>query len=317
MNKHQPVMVDEVVNNLNINPKGIYVDATLGSGGYSQKIKEKNKNLKLISFDIDENAIQEYILRAGNNVSFKGSKVNRNHTILKNNFSNIVNALRSLKISKVDGIVADLGWSTSQLKTIQGLSFENQNDALDMRLDKSLKVKAFDLLNALGKRELSRIFIKNGNFNSKDSSILAKNIVEQRKLRQITKVFDLNKLIDQSFKNQNTRAGKNLNQTRARIFQCLRIAVNAEYEHLDKFLIGSFSILKDNGVICIVTFHSGEERVVKDFVKGIENKVKIRKIYPSAEEIVKNKKARSAKLWVIVKKKNEKSKEKNTIYKTE
>ncbi len=304
MNKHIPVLLKESIESLGLKNNGIYIDVTLGGGGYSLEIIKNNENVRLISFDIDQKAINNFVNELGSShINTDSSIVNINDkvTLVNDNFSNLKETLGSLKISEVDGIVADLGWSSNQLDQIEGLSFENLDDDLDMRFDISLGVKAYDLINALGKKEIEHILMNIGDFNKVEASKFGNEIIVSRKSKKILKVKDLNEIIERIFSKLNSRSGRNINQTKARIYQVFRVTVNSEYQNLEVLLRDGFDFLKTNGVLCIVTFHSGEEKVIEDFIQS-QNKIeKVEEILPSANEIRNNVRARSSKLWVIKK----------------
>ncbi len=317
MNKHTPVLIDESINSLEITSKGIYIDATLGGGGYSQKILELNEECLVISFEIDQNTVTSYLNNIGkSNIEAEEgiSKLNSNHIVVNKNFSELSEVLSSLKISKVDGIVADLGWSSNQLETIEGLSFERGQDELDMRFNPDLGVKASDLLNALGRKELNSIFIKYGDFNKGEAIKFSQNIIKRRESNKFKTVSDLVEVTENTFRRFNSRAGRNLMQTKARVFQVLRVVVNSEYENLHELLRKGFEHLKETGVLSIVTFHSGEEKTVEEFINLNKSFLSFTQKVPTTEEITKNERARSAKLWII-KKMSRNNQKKKPIFK--
>lgn len=302
MNKHVPVMINEVIQELNIISSGIYVDATLGGGGYSQEMAKGIAEGRLISFEIDDSAYNTYLERNGiRNIGSVITNVSDTHIVVNKNFAELISALSTLKIESIDGLVADLGWSSNQLDSLEGLSFSNEDADLDMRMNSESGVKASDLLNALGKKELLKIFKEYGDFLHFEAIKLVNAVFIYRKRKAFSKVSDLNTVVEDTLYKLSNRAKKNLNQTKARIFQALRIAVNSEYDNLMSLLIQGSQILNDKGKILIVTFHSGEEKVVKDFLKEFGTNLEYKTVEPSIEEISENKKARSAKLWVISK----------------
>jgi 16S rRNA (cytosine1402-N4)-methyltransferase len=301
-NKHIPVLMNEAISSLSIKGNGVYIDSTFGGGGYSREILKKIKNGLLVSFEIDASALIEYLSKIGKSDIKEGdiTKLNKNHILVNRNFSEINDIMSSLKISEVDGIVADLGWSTNQIHSLEGLSFEKHEDYLDMRFNKNLGANAADLLNALGKSELIKLFVKYGDFIKPEASKLAKEIINTRRRVKFAKVLDLVKVIERLFMKINTRAGRNITQTKARVFQSLRIAVNLEYENLERLLEDGFNLLKQEGVMSIVTFHSGEEKIIENFTKS--KGIDYEEVYPTAAEISENQKSRSAKLWILNKK---------------
>ena len=292
---HIPVMLDEVIQLLEIKPNGIYVDATLGSGGHSLAIiKKLEKGGMLISLDSDIDSIL-YKLGHIHEDGVIWRKVN-------SNFRNIIRVCENCSAPKVNGILADLGWSTDQLETIHGLSHEKEHMELDMRFDKNLGVKACDLLNALGKNELKKLFQKFSDYNGKKLNDFVETIIRERRLNKIVTVGDFNNLIRNHFKNPNVSEF-------SKIYQALRIAINDELNSLEEFLNDSFKILEDDCHLIVITFHSGEEKIVESFIKSnfenidITTKTASKTWYwqPTVKELQKNLRARSAKLYGLKK----------------
>ncbi|MCA9387209.1 16S rRNA (cytosine(1402)-N(4))-methyltransferase RsmH, partial [Candidatus Dojkabacteria bacterium] len=297
---------------LNLKDKSVYINATLGGGGYSEKILTSIKNSKLISFEIDENAYKNYLYSLGNTNTNAGiTEINQETNtqyVANKNFSELEEVLSTLKISNIDGLVADLGWSTDQLNSVEGMSFENENDFLDMRFNNNLGVTAADLLNALGKSELKKIFMTYGDFSDAESSYFVNAILDKRKKHQFDQVSYLNRLIESTFANAKGRSNKNINQTKARIYQSLRISVNNEYDNLKELLNVGFSLLNKSARMIIVTFHSGEAKIIEKFISENNKELDVLSktnegdyITPTFEEIKNNNKSRSAKLWAIEK----------------
>lgn len=295
---HIPVLLKEVTNLLNIKPNGIYLDLTLGGGGHSREILKKLKQGRLIAVDIDNSAIEKF-------------EKTENVLALNKNFSEIDEICEEAGITEFDGILADLGWSSDQLEGIAGLSYRNLNDDLDMRMDTSFGVKASDLLNALNIKELEKLFERYADIRGQENKKLVKAIINCRGTILFEKVADLIKVIDESFETGKiSRFGKSdsVDQIKARVFQSLRIAVNAEFTNLKRMLEKSLQHLKSKGRLAVITFHSGEERIVTEFIKLKKGFLEVKsnqygEVYTraSVEELTENLKARSAKLFVLEK----------------
>lgn len=285
---HIPVMLEEVMNYLNIIPEGIYIDATVGTGGHSKEILKRLEGRGLlIGFDRDSESIEiaENILK---NLGFKFILINKA-------FNEIPNALNMLSINKVDGILYDLGMSSFQLEEgKRGFSFKNLDEPLDMRFSIDEKIKASDILNSYSQRALERIFFEYG--EEPFSKKVAKLIVEERKKKPFSKVGDLVSLIEKNIPRRKIHPA-------TRIFQALRIVVNNELEILEDSLKNIIPFLKKGARVVILTYHSLEDRIVKNFFKNSEKEGKIKIIMkkilrPSKEEIERNPRARSAKMRV-------------------
>jgi 16S rRNA (cytosine1402-N4)-methyltransferase len=282
---HIPVLLKESINLLNINPKGTYVDCTLGEGGHSFAIYQKLNGGKLISIDADQEAID-----------FVSKKYKRkdNWEVVRSNFSKIKEVLKG---KMVDGILMDLGISSRQLEgTKRGFSYNQKEEELDMRMDETLGVKALDLLNALSEKELTNIFFKYG--EEKYSRRIAKEI---KKTGDIKTVGDLTSLVLKVVPAANLR-NDNHNPAR-RVFQALRIAVNDELGSLELSLKDGFEILNKKGRLVVITFHSLEDRIVKRFFEVKEGKAfkVIDFQLPSEAELKLNDRAHSAKIRCVEK----------------
>ena len=303
--KHYSVLKDEVIEGLNINPDGIYVDATLGYGGHSEEILKRLRRGFLFAFDQDEDAISFGQKRL--------SKVNNNFKIIYANFSDLKAKLLAEKITKVDGIIFDLGLSSPQIDEIsRGFTF--MHDApLDMRMDKNNKLSAQEVINNYKLEELINIFFSYG--EERYSKSIAKNIVKERQSKAITRTTELVDIIKYSvplkyfIKNHPER----------QIFQAIRIVVNNELNILKNTLKDAIDILNPQGKICIITFHSLEDRIVKhifkkesdinSLVKGLpiipkeyQPLIKLinkKPILPSEEELKANSRSKSAKLRIV------------------
>ncbi|BDU67563.1 MAG: ribosomal RNA small subunit methyltransferase H [Candidatus Tyloplasma litorale] len=294
--KHYSVLSNEVIKKLNIKKDGIYIDCTLGLGGHTSLIAKKANKGKVVAFDQDPNAMS----KAKENLSKY-----KNILYVEDNFKNIKINLEKLGIKKVDGILYDLGTSYYQLTDEKrGFTYHGES-TLDMRMNPNQNISAINILNEYSKDELAEIFFKYG--NEKKSHKLAQAIVDYRKNNKITLNTQLNEII-KSVKGfiKDKHPSKN-------IFQAIRIEVNDEMNVIKKSLNDSIELLKKNGVITVITFHSLEDRIVKKLFwekkediditnMGNIHKFKTNKvIYPTKKEIEINKASRSAKLRTLVK----------------
>ncbi len=248
--KHTPVMLDECIENLNIKPNGIYVDGTLGGAGHSKVIASKlSKEGLLIGIDRDEEALKaaQETLADYKNVKY-----------IHGNHDNIKELLKTIGIEKVDGILLDLGVSSYQLdERNRGFSYLGDND-LDMRMDKSQKLTAKDVVNTYSEEELANIIYKYG--EEKFSRNIARNICQYRENQEITSTKTLVEIIEQSI----PKSKQNNGHPAKRTFQAIRIEVNNEIEPLYKTVLNCIDLLNDGGRLCILTFHSLEDRAVKE-----------------------------------------------------
>lgn len=283
---HIPVLLDEVIDILNPTSNKIYVDATFGAGGYTKAILEK-ASCKVIGIDCDQNT-KPYAENLKNNFPERFSYIN-------DNFTEIDNILKKLNIPKIDGIVFDLGVSSMQLDNKdRGFSFSGDGP-LDMRMDNSLSTTATNLINTLYEEELANLIYELG--GERKSRIIAKNIVQFRQKEKIKTTSELVEAI--GIKRYSDKL-----HFATKTFQALRIAVNNELENIKLVLNKLSSLLAPGGIICTVSFHSLEDKIVKDFFKTLsseENFEKINKkvITPLYKEIRKNPRARSSKLRAL------------------
>jgi 16S rRNA (cytosine1402-N4)-methyltransferase len=291
---HVPALLEESIVGLNIKPSGIYVDVTFGGGGHSREILKHLTTGRLIAFDQDEDAANNII--ADNKFTF----LNQNFRFLKNN-------LQFNGIEKVDGIIADLGVSFHQFdEPSRGFTFR-QDTELDMRMNRGNKTKASDLLNTLEENDLANLLYEYGELNN--SRRIAREIVISRERKRIVTVNDIKSVIGKL-----TPAGQE-HKFFAKVFQALRIGVNREIEFLKEMLIQSLEVLNSQGRLVVITYHSLEDRVVKNFMKtgnleGEEKKdfygnlitpfrlITKKGITPGEEEISENNRARSARLRI-------------------
>ena len=301
---HISVMLPETIESLGIKEDGIYVDCTAGGGGHSKEIAKRLTTGKLIAIDRDPDAIAVLKERLG---SFPCVE------IVHSNYSEIKDVLASLGIDKVDGILADLGVSSHQLDTAErGFSFHN-DAPLDMRMSQE-GTTAADLVNTLSERELSDIIFRYG--EEKFARSIARAIVKERQVKEIETTLELAEIIKNAVPQSVRRQGHPARKT----FQALRIEVNGELEKLGQAVDDMFSCLKENGRLSIITFHSLEDRLVKqrfashlegctcpkDFPvcvcgKSPEGKLLFKFKKPSDEELSVNQRSRSATLRTIIK----------------
>ena len=256
--KHEPVMLEECIKGLNIKKDGIYVDGTLGGAGHSKEIlKRLSKEGKLIGIDRDEEALlaAEEHLKEFTNVTY----VHDNH-------DNIKNILEHLKIDKVDGILLDLGVSSYQLdERNRGFSYLGENE-LDMRMDKSQKLTAKDVVNRYKEEDLANLIYQYG--EERFSRKIAKNICEYRKEKEIETTKELVEIIEKSI----PRKFQNDGHPAKRTFQAIRIEVNNEIKPLYDTVRNCIKCLKPGGRLCIITFHSLEDRAVKNAYNDAKGK---------------------------------------------
>jgi len=302
---HKTVLLNETVQYLNLKEDGVYVDATLGFGGHSGLILEKIKRGFLFAFDQDEMAITK--------AREKLSQIGNNFEIIKSNFCNLKEELEKRNIKKIDGIIFDIGVSSPQLD-IAERGFSYHNDAkLDMRMDRSKDFSAYNVVNEYSYNELVRVLRDYG--EEKYASSIAKNIVKKREEKPIETTLELVDIIKSSMP---MKAMKESHPAR-KTFQAIRIEVNNELEVLKIALEDALKLLEVGGRISIITFHSLEDRIVKEifnkYSKVDSNLSKlpfipeeylpkyklIANITPSKEELEENNRARSARLRVIEK----------------
>ena len=267
---HKSVLLSESINNLNIKNGGVYVDATLGFGGHSSEILKKNKKGMLICFDQDNEAInysKEYL-----------SKVGDNFTIIKSNFVNMKSELNKLGITKVDGILFDLGVSSVQLDEAErGFSF-HKDAKLDMRMNQDQDLSAYEVVNTYSFKDLVRILTKYG--EEKYASSIARNIIKYREKKNIETTMELSEIVNSSVP-MKVRREKNPSR---KTFQAIRIEVNNELEVLSSALEQAIDLLDINGRICVITFHSLEDRIVKQTFKKYSEVDKMFKNLPEIPE---------------------------------
>ncbi|MFZ4105362.1 16S rRNA (cytosine(1402)-N(4))-methyltransferase RsmH [Flavobacterium sp.] len=298
MEYHNPVLLKETVDGLNINPNGIYVDVTFGGGGHSKEILSRlGPNGKLFGFDQDEDA-------------WENTLADNRFTLIQENFRYIKRFLRFHGIKQVDGILADLGVSSHQFD-VPERGFSTRFDAdLDMRMSKRNQLDASKVINEYDEASLKRVFLDYGEL--KIAPALARTITEAREIKAIATTDELkivlNRYLPDQFKNK----------ILAQIYQAVRIEVNQEMEVLKEFLEQSLEILKPEGRLSVISYHSLEDRLVKRFMKNglfegeperdffgnfsVPFKSIGKLIVPNESEIKSNNRARSAKLRIAEKK---------------
>ena len=296
---HIPALLNETIEGLNIDPDGVYVDVTFGGGGHSTEIlSHLSSKGKLLGFDQDEDAI-------------KNALDDPRFIFVRSNFQYLKNFLRYHNIEKVDGILADLGVSSHHFDEAErGFSFRFDG-ALDMRMNTKSPLTAAVILNTYGEEDLATVFYLYGELHN--SRKIAKTIVAARSKAPFDKIFPFIEVLKPFFGREKEK------KDMARVFQALRIEVNKEMEVLRSLLEQSFDVLKPEGRLVVLTYHSLEDRLVKNYfrsgnfegklekdffgnilspLKAINNKV----IIATDEEVVRNPRARSAKLRIAEKK---------------
>ena len=299
-------MVKEVVECLNCRQDGIYIDGTLGSGGHSLGILERSSpNGRLIGIDCDEDAIRV----AKNRLKRFQDRV----TIIHDNFKNLRNIAKNLELYEIDGILLDLGLSSIQLDNEdRGFSFRLEGP-IDMRMDKRSIPKAFDLVNSLSIRELEDILWNYG--EERFGKKIARSIADYRERKPISTTVELADIVSAAIP---SRFRPERIHPATKTFQAIRIAVNDEFRNLETAIQGGIDLLKKGGRFCIISFHSLEDRIVKQSFRTLErrcicppdmpkcscqkeSKVKVltkKPILPSENEVRENPRSRSAKLRV-------------------
>ena len=293
-NYHNPVLLKECIEGLNIDPEGTYVDVTFGGGGHSREIMKHLKGGRLIAFDQDEEALRNKIEDPG-------------FTLVQQNFRYMKNFLKLHRAIPVDGILADLGVSSHQFD-VPDRGFSTRFDAeLDMRMDLNGKLTASSMLGEYAERDLARIFREFGEIEN--AGKVAYRIAEYRKDKKISTVNEFKEVIAGCIPR-----GKE-NQYLAQIFQAMRIEVNNELEVLKEFLLQCAEVLKDKGRLVVISYHSLEDRLVKNFIAKGKFEGEVEKdffgnvlkpmaavnrkvIVPGTEELQLNNRSRSAKLRI-------------------
>ncbi|MEI6122231.1 MAG: 16S rRNA (cytosine(1402)-N(4))-methyltransferase RsmH [Bacteroidota bacterium] len=294
---HKAVLLDEAVNGLNINPNGTYVDVTYGGGGHSREIINQLSTGRLIAFDQDLDTKKTLI-------------EDERFTLINNNFRFLGTFLRYYSAMPVDGIIADLGVSSHQFDVAERGFSTRFESILDMRMDKRQKLSAFNIINEYQKDKLSEIFWNYGELNN--GARISQEIIEYRKSKLITTTEELKEAISKHIDKRNEA------KFMAKVFQALRIEVNQELDVLKEMLWQSLKVLKTGGRLVVISYHSLEDRIVKNFMKSgnfdgalekdlygnckVPFKMIVKKpIVPTEKEIKDNNRARSAKLRIAEK----------------
>ncbi len=304
---HYSVLLNETIDNLNIKPDGIYVDGTLGGGGHSYEIAKRLTTGHLYGFDQDTDALKA----AGERLKEFGDKV----TTIHSNYEFMKERLAELGVTKVDGIMLDLGVSSFQLDEAErGFTYRVEDAPLDMRMDKDNPMTAADIVNNYSPEDLTRVLFTYG--EEKFSKQIVKNIVKEREKAPILTAGQLNKIIAESIPK---KAQVGQGHTSKRTYQALRIELNRELTVLEDHIDDMIDLLNPDGRLCIITFHSLEDRITKVAFKRNEDpctcpknfpvcvcgkkskgKVVSRKpILPSELELEQNSRSKSAKLRVF------------------
>lgn len=251
--KHIPVMLNEVIDGLDIKENGIYVDCTIGGGGHSREILKRLKTGHLYGFDRDEKAIETCKERF---------KDNKNLTLIHANYKDAPEILQARGVTKIDGFLIDLGVSSYQIDTAErGFSFLH-NGRLDMRMDRSQSIDAYQVVNYYSKEKLLDILYKYG--EESNAKKIVENIIARRKISPIETTGELKEIIEASFPKKVIYGKGGVSK---KTFQAIRIEVNGELEGLDSLLFQLISMLNSKGRGAVLTFHSLEDRIVKNAFK--------------------------------------------------
>lgn len=298
--QHRPVLIKEVIDFLDLGPGLIVVDGTVGSGGHAKAILEKIvPGGRLVGIDRDPEALR----RAQDTVSSFGEAV----VLLQGSFGRLRDAITHAKLTSVDRVLLDLGTSREQLEEgRRGFSFMREGP-LDMRMDPTQNLTASELVNRLSEYELREIFSAYG--EEPFSGRIARVIVEARKHKSIKTTAELAELVSRVVSSARFRHGKKRTgrysgkrvHPATRVFQALRIVVNKEMENLANGLEEAFQILSPGGRLCVLSYHSLEDRKVKEFMKTRLIPLTKKPIIPTKEEVLENPSARSVKLRVALK----------------
>ena len=294
---HNPVLLHKSIEGLRIKPGGIYVDATFGSGGHSKAILEKLEDGHLYAFDQDKDALQNII-------------DDKRFTLINQNFRYLRNFLKLYEVNAIDGVLADLGVSSHQFDIAERGFSTRLEGTLDMRMNQNAPLSALDIVNTYSLEDLTQIIKNYGEL--KNSYRVAKAIISARTVKQLSTTSELVDAVKQCF------APNKLNKSLAMLFQGLRIVVNDEIEALKDFLIESKELLAPKGRLVVISYHSLEDRLVKNLIKTGNLQGELKKdffgnpevdfipinkkiIVPDESEIAENSRARSARLRIAEK----------------
>jgi len=292
---HKTVMVDEVLNYLNPQPQGLYCDVTFGSGGHTKAILDKEPECSVVAVDWDATSIETYAPELED-------KYGERLHVLWGNFAQLYRLLQKAKVGKVDGILADFGTSQMHIKERAGFSFYRDSE-LDMRMSPAhQQVTAEQVVNKSPEDKLCEIFWQLGQETHAKKIVAA--IIEARQRKSIQTTRELALIVEKAI-GRAGGSGKRSSKIHpaTKVFQALRIYVNHELNNITGFLSGALQVLKPNGLLLCISFHSLEDRIVKQFFKekAEEGKLEIitkHVVIPTPEEIIKNPSSRSAKLRV-------------------
>ena len=305
---HRSVLLDECMDGLDIKPDGIYVDGTAGGAGHSSEIAKRLESGRLIAIDQDETAVAVATERL--------NALGKNTTVVRSNFCELTSVCRSLGIDEIDGVLLDLGVSSYQLDTAErGFSY-SADAPLDMRMDNRCSLSAYEVVNSYSEQELKRILYDYG--EERFAPAIASAIVKRRESRPIETTAELSDIIKYAIPPAAREGG---HHPAKRSFQAIRIEVNRELDVIEPAIRGAVEMLRSGGRIAIITFHSLEDRIVKQAFASLAsgctcpkdfpicvcgNKPKVRlvnrkPILPSKAELEENPRSRSAKLRVAEK----------------
>jgi len=305
---HRSVLLDECMDGLNIKPDGIYVDGTAGGAGHSSEIAKRLENGRLIAIDQDETAVEVATERL--------NKLGKNTVVVRSNFCEIADVCKACGVFGIDGVLLDLGVSSYQLDTAErGFSY-SADAPLDMRMDNRKKLSAYDVVNGYSEQQLKKILFDYG--EERYAPSIAASIVRQREKKPIESTAELSDIIKYAMPPAAREGG---HHPAKRSFQAIRIEVNAELDVIEPAIRDAVSMLNSGGRIAIITFHSLEDRIVKQAFASLatgctcpkefpvcvcNNKPKIKlvskkPITPSKQELEENPRSRSAKLRVAEK----------------
>ena len=305
---HRSVLLDECMDGLDIKPDGIYVDGTAGGAGHSSEIAKRLESGRLVAIDQDETAVAVATERL--------NALGKNTTVVRSNFCELASVCRSLGIDEIDGVLLDLGVSSYQLDTAErGFSY-SADAPLDMRMDNRCSLSAYEVVNSYSEQELKRILYDYG--EERFAPAIASAIVKRRESRPIETTAELSDIIKYAIPPAAREGG---HHPAKRSFQAIRIEVNRELDVIEPAIRGAVEMLRSGGRIAIITFHSLEDRIVKQAFASLAsgctcpkdfpicvcgNKPKVRlvnrkPILPSKAELEENPRSRSAKLRVAEK----------------
>lgn len=307
--KHVPVLLDEVIDGLDIKKGGCYVDCTMGGGGHSSAIlSHLDERGRLIGFDKDDDAIS---------VCKERFKNNSNVTVIKSDFKNAPQLLKEMQLAgKIDGILIDLGVSSYQIDSAErGFSFL-RNGPLDMRMDKSQKLSAYEVVNSYSEKQLLQVLYEYG--EEGNAKNIVKNILKAREIKPIETTFELKEIIEKSFPKKAIYGKGGVSK---QTFQAIRIEVNGELEGLKECLQNLIGLLHKGGRLAVISFHSLEDRIVKNVFKlsctdcicppktpvcicghkAVAKLITKKPIIATSKELQENSRSSSAKLRIIEK----------------